>query len=159
MERTVEGLTYARSGRRARGKLSSSERYLRLENPLLQPLAMFFSPQPSPPTSPSFIGTNEHQRRPSLAPSADSAGSWEGALDIYDDYRYSRFPTASKMLMSSRFSVNAASVVTRTPPIPEPRPSTDSRPRVDSKLLRGGDSFRSRTDSARSRQHSPYPLP
>jgi len=69
---------------------------------------------------------------------------------------------ASKVLMSSRFSVNAASGVTPTLPVPESRPSTDSsgsRPRVDSTRSRGGDSFRSRTDSVRSRQHSPYPLP
>ena len=55
------------------------------------------SPQSSPsnallaPTtlliSPSFIGTNKHERRPSLAPSAESTRSWERVSDIYDDYR------------------------------------------------------------------------
>ena len=109
--------------------------------------------------SPSFIGTNERERRPSLAPSADSAGPWEDPLDIYDDYRYSEFSIASKMLMSSRFSVNAASGVTPTPPVPESRPSTNSTPRVDLSRSRGGDSFRSRTDAVRSRQYLPHPLP
>ena len=59
--------------------------------------------------------------------------------------------------MSSRFSVNAASGVAPTPPVPESRPSTDSsssRPRVDSTRSRRGDSFRSRTDSAKLRSHS-----
>ena len=114
------------------------------------------------PISPSFSGTNERERRPSLAASAGSTGSWEGASDIYNDYRYSRFSMASKISMSSRFSVNAASGVAPTPPVPESRPSIDSsgsRQRVDSARSRGGDSFRSRTDSARSRQHSPHPLP
>ena len=40
--------------------------------------------------SPSFISTNKHERRPSLALSAESTRSWERASDIYDDYRYSR---------------------------------------------------------------------
>ena len=37
--------------------------------------------------------------------------------------------------------------------------SSGSRPRVDSTYSRRGGSLRSRTDSARSRQHSPHPLP
>ena len=104
----------------------------------------------SPTITPMFIGTNERERCPSLAPSADSAESWEGASDIYDDCQYSRFSMASKMSMSSRFSVNAASGVVPTPPVPESRPSIDSnasRLRVDSTRSRG-DSLHSRTDSA-----------
>ncbi|KAF9459090.1 rab-GTPase-TBC domain-containing protein [Collybia nuda] len=34
---------------------------------------------------------HDRERRPSLAPSASSTSDWEGASDIYDDYRYSRF--------------------------------------------------------------------
>jgi len=117
----------------------------------------FQCPPTISPTSPSFIGTNERERRPSLAPSADSAGSWEGASDIYDDYRYSRFSRASKMTISSRLSVNAVSGVAPTPPVPESQPSIDSsgsRQRVDSTRLRRGDSFCSRTDSTKLRPHS-----
>ena len=58
------------------------------------------------PISPSFSGTNERKRCPSLAPSAESPGSWEGASGIYDDY--SRLLMVSKMSISYRFSVNAA---------------------------------------------------
>lgn len=144
------------------------------------PILFTTSPQsPSPPSnallspaikpvSPSFGGPNQRERRPSLATSAASAWSWEGISDIYDDYRYSRFSKASKMSMSSRFSVNtgvsdsgAASGVAPTQPVPESRPSMDSNlngswQRVDSTRSRGGKSLRSRTDSARSRQHSPH---
>jgi hypothetical protein len=123
--------------------------------------ALLLSPTISP-TSPSFIGTNERERHPWLAPSADSAGSWEGASDIYDDYRYSRFSMASKMSMSSRFSVNAASGVAPTPPVPESRPSTDSnssRPQVDSTRSRGGiHSAQERILQSRGRIHLPHSL-
>ena len=61
------------------------------------------------PKSPSFNGTNECECCPSLAPSADSAGSWEGASHIFDDYQYSRFSMTSNISMSSCFSFNAAS--------------------------------------------------
>jgi len=71
---------------------------------------------------------------------------------------------ASKMSMSSRFSVNAASGVgvAPTPQVQGSRPSvdsSDSRPCLDSTRSRRGDSFQSRTDSSRSRQHLLHPLP
>ena len=60
-------------------------------------------PSSNSPISPSFsqssFSTND--RRPSLVPSAASTSEWEGASDIYDDYRYSRYSMASRM---SRFS-------------------------------------------------------
>ena len=170
-DETVEGLMYPRSEDDEHEETILQK--ATLDAGKLSPIPFTTSPQASPssallsptisPISPSFIGTNERERRPSLAPSADSAGSWEGSSDIYDDYRYSRFSMARKMSMSSRFSVNAVSGVTPTPPVPESRrPSIDSngsRPRVDSTRSRGGDSLRSRTDSAKSRPHSPHPLP
>jgi len=124
---------------------------------------MASSPQRPPPFHlHSSVPTDECERRPSLAPSAELTEFWEGASDIYDEYRYSRFPMASKMSMSSQFSVNAVSGVAPTPPVPELRPSTSSsgsRQRVDSTRSRGGNSFWSKTDSARLRRHSPHPLP
>jgi hypothetical protein len=54
---------------------------------------------------------------------------------------------ASKMSMSSRFSVNAASGVAPSPPAPKSCPNID---------FNGN---RQRVDSTRSRQHSPPPLP
>ncbi|KAF8627921.1 hypothetical protein AX15_004171 [Amanita polypyramis BW_CC] len=77
-------------------------------------------------------GHDLEDRRRSLAPSAASSGSWEGA--IYDDYRYSRYSVASK---ASRFSTASAfgggfgSSNEQPPPIPETRPSLDSRPNLD----------------------------
>ena len=60
-------------------------------------------PSSNSPLSPSFsqssFSTND--RRPSLVPSAASTSEWEGASDIYDDYRDSRYSMASRM---SRFS-------------------------------------------------------
>jgi len=95
---------------------------------------------------PTFI---ERSRRPSLAPSAASgmsvksgasitstvaSGSWEGAAEIYDDYRYSRF---------SSHSVAAGSVSGVG------RPSVDSvRVRTDSSG--GSIAGRSRTESGSS---------
>ena len=171
---TVEGLMYDRS-EDDHDHEDTIQRQTTLEAGKPSPITFTASPQSSPsntllsptisPISPSFSGTNDRERRPSLAPSAVSTGSWEGASDIYDDYRYSRLSMASKV---SRFSVNtgvsgsgSASGVTPTPPVPESRPSIDSngsRQRADSTRSKG-DSLRSRTDSARSRQHSPHPLP
>ena len=133
-DRTVEELMYTRSE----------------DGDVTQRTTTLDTGKPSPilfaTTSP--ISTLLSPCRPSLAASAALTGSWEGASDIYDDYRYSRFSMTSKApTFSSRFSVNgAASGVTPTSPIPESRPST-----------RGGKSFRSRTDSVKSRQHSPLP--
>ena len=149
---TVDGLMYARSE-------DDEQEEQQTETTILDagkssPIPFTTSPQsallslPSSPISPSLGGTNDRERRPSLAASAASTGSWEGASDIYDDYRYSRFSTTSKVsTMSSRVSASgAASGVTPTPPVPESRSS-----------MRGGESFRSRTDSAKSRPHSPLP--
>jgi hypothetical protein len=126
------------------------------------PSNTFFSPTTSP-ILPLFSGTNEREHQPSLAPPAASTGSWEGASDIYDDYLYLRLSIASKV---PRFSVNtgvngsgSASGVTPTPPVPESPPSINSsgsRQHVDSTQSKW-DSFRSKTDSARLRQHSPHP--
>ena len=105
------------------------------------PSNALLSPLTTLPISPLFNGTNECEHHPSLTPSADLTGSWEGALDIYNNYQYSRFSMVSKMTMSSWFSVNAASGVTPTPPVLESQLSIDSsgsRQQVYSMRLRGG---------------------
>jgi hypothetical protein len=136
-------------------------------SPATSPTSGLFSG--NPPHSPIFGNdVDERERHPSLAPSATSTGSWEGASDIYDNYRYSKFSMASKAFMFSRFSVNAiaaASGTAPTPPVPDSGPTLDlasnagssGRPRVDSSRSRV-DSFRSRRNSAKSRSHSPHLL-
>ena len=104
-----------------------------------------FLPSSTSPISPSFSrssSTNERQ------PSASSASEWEGASDIYDDYRYSRYSIASKM---SRFSSSAGwtGSVPVTPPLPDS--SSVGRARTDSNKSRPDSSARSRTDSMNAR--------
>ena len=101
-----------------------------------------FLPSSTSPIPPSFSrSSSTNERRPSLAPSASSASEWEGASDIYDDYRYSRHSMASKM---SRFSSSAGwtGSVPVTPPLPDS--SSIGRTRTDSNK---SSSARSRTDS------------
>ena len=102
--------------------------------------------------SPSFSQSSfsPDERRPSLVPSATSTTTteWEGASDIYDDYRYSRFSMASKM---SRFS-SSAGCVAATPPLPESH--SIERARTDSNKSRHDSSSagtRPRTDSMNTR--------
>ncbi|TFK18877.1 hypothetical protein FA15DRAFT_760397 [Coprinopsis marcescibilis] len=100
----------------------------------------------SPPTSPKFNQIQhthaERERRPSLAPSlapsATSVGttatssSWEGAGDIYDDYRYSRFSMSSALAGSlgraggKRMSSVTANGVGGSSDIVPPLPHRDS---------------------------------
>jgi len=124
---TVEGLMYARSEEDEHEEKQPLSTTLDAGKP--SPIPFTTSPQsallslPSLPVSPSLGGTNDRERRPPLAASAASTGSWEGTSDIYDGYRYSRFSMTSKVsTMSSRVSVSgAASGVTPTPPVPESR--------------------------------------
>ena len=111
-----------------------------------------FLPSSTSPISPSFsqssFSTNE--RRPSMAPSSSSASEWEGASDIYDDYRYSRYSMASKI---SRFSSSAGwtGSVPVTPPLPDS--SSAGRARTDSSKSRPDSCSRSRTDSMNTRSN------
>ncbi|KAF8879123.1 rab-GTPase-TBC domain-containing protein [Infundibulicybe gibba] len=72
-------------------------------------------------------------RRPSLAPSSSSSKrseDWEGASDIYDDYRYSRYSMASKL---SRFSLAShPSTSTVPPPVPDHTTRLERKLSVDS---------------------------
>jgi hypothetical protein len=71
------------------------------------------TPRPeSASTSP--MSPSSHVSRPSSHTSecSDQGEEWEGASDIYDNYRYSRFSVASKMSRFSRGSMKAP------PPIP-----------------------------------------
>ena len=110
-----------------------------------------FLPSSTSPISPSFSqSSSTDERRPSLAPSASSASEWEGASDIYDDYRYSRYSMASKM---SRFSSSAGwtGSVPLTPPLPDS--SSIGRARTDSNKSRPDSCARSRTDSMNTRSN------
>ena len=109
-----------------------------------------FLPSSTSPISPSFSrSSSTNERRPSLAPSASSASEWEGASDIYDDYRYSRYSMASKM---SRFSsAGWTGSVPVTPPLPDS--SSIGRARTDSNKSRSDSSARSRTDSMNTRSN------
>ena len=110
-------------------------------------------PSSTSPISPSFSQSSfpTNERRPSLVPSASSASEWEGASDIYDDYRYSRYSMASKM---SRFSSSAG--WTGSAPLTPPLPDSNSigRERTDSNKSRpdsSSASARSRTNSMSTR--------
>ncbi|KAF5346504.1 hypothetical protein D9756_010105 [Leucocoprinus leucothites] len=128
------------------------------------------SPLSLSPTSPRSLASLSppagHQqfsipssRRPSLQSqqSQQSYSSWEGAGDIYDDYRYSRASILSGGTMATtrgRRSSAASSKTSATnrgepgdghvhdqhPPPPPPIPTpADSRPSIDSVFASGGD--------------------
>ncbi|TFK32573.1 rab-GTPase-TBC domain-containing protein [Crucibulum laeve] len=112
------------------------------------------SPASLSPTATSFGQQQNNQlRRPSLA----SNSSWEGASDIYDDYRYSRYSVMSKASsMYSRGSqgtMGGAAMSGSPPPIPDARPSIDgfNRPSFDSvrQRMNSGEKARPSIDSYR----------
>jgi len=120
---TVEGLMYVHSENDERKEQQPQTTTLDASKP--SPVPFTTSPRsallslPSSPVSPLLGGTNDRERRPSLAASVASTGSWEGASDIYDDYRYSRFSMTSKVsTMSSRFSASGAASGVRCYPNP-----------------------------------------
>ncbi|KAI0363128.1 hypothetical protein BV20DRAFT_1031812 [Pilatotrama ljubarskyi] len=89
-----------------------------------------------------------------LLPSAHSGSDyggddWEGADDIYDDYRYSRYSMASKM---SRFSKGSMHTLASTSEVVPPIPTEHARPSIDS-VQREGPAARERKGSAPSRLH------
>ena len=99
----VEGFMYARLEDSEHDDTDHQRMTLEAGKPsLISPSNASLFPTASP-ISPSFSGTNKRERCPSLAPSAESPGSWEGASGIY-----SRLLMVSKMSISYRFSVNAA---------------------------------------------------
>ncbi|THH28126.1 hypothetical protein EUX98_g6054 [Antrodiella citrinella] len=107
---------------------------------------------PVPPEAPS--PTSMH---PSATDSEYGGGEeWEGASDIYDNYRYSRMSMASKM---SRFSKASAFSLGVPPPVPtEGRPSMDSIRGMRERL--GSSATTSSVDSAlRSEQSKRVPAP
>ena len=106
-------------------------------------------PSSASPVSPSQSSFSTNERRPSLAPSAASTSEWEGASDIYDDYRYSRYSMTGKM---SRFSSSAGwTGVSPTPPLPES--NSIGRARTDSDKSKPDFCARSRTDSMNTRSN------
>jgi TBC1 domain family member 10 len=110
-------------------------------------------PLSASPISPSFSQSSfpTNERRLSLAPSAASTSEWEGASDIYDDYRYSRYSMASKM---SRFSSSAGWTGTVPPTPPLPDCNSAGRARTDSsKSSRPDSCARSMTDSTNTRSN------
>ena len=87
---------------------------------------------------------------------------WEGASDIYDDYRYSRHSVASKMSRYSQSSVLTTNSVSKAPPLPtdswdgaERKQSIDSNSSSPSKPSNAP----SHPDAARAKgAHGSYPL-
>ncbi|KAG5650627.1 hypothetical protein H0H81_011552 [Sphagnurus paluster] len=140
---------------------------------------------PLSPRSPRSPGADSHTeaeavartaRRPSLAPSAVSS-DWDGAAEIYDDYRYSRFSVSSHARSFASSTSKRMSVASSKygggggiggggewpPPFvddPEARSRADSssRPSVDS--ARGGEAEAQTHTRARSGTtgHRPAPL-
>ncbi|KAI0364188.1 hypothetical protein BV20DRAFT_1057397, partial [Pilatotrama ljubarskyi] len=67
---------------------------------------------------------------PSAHSGSDYGGDdWEGADDIYDDYRYSRYSMASKM---SRFSKGSMHALASTSEVVPPIPTEHAQPSIDS---------------------------
>ncbi|KAI0363095.1 hypothetical protein BV20DRAFT_1058345, partial [Pilatotrama ljubarskyi] len=87
---------------------------------------------------------------PSAHSGSDYGGDdWEGADDIYDDYRYSRYSMASKM---SRFSKGSMHTLASTSQVVPPIPTEHARPSIDS-VQREGPAARERKGSAPSKLH------
>ncbi|KAI0654292.1 hypothetical protein C8Q70DRAFT_884551, partial [Cubamyces menziesii] len=91
-------------------------------------------PQPPPSArSDSQYSDSPHSGAaplPSARSESDYGGDdWEGADDIYDDYRYSRYSMASKM---SRFSKGSMYTVASASAVVPPIPTEHSRPSIDS---------------------------
>ncbi|KDQ49279.1 hypothetical protein JAAARDRAFT_200988 [Jaapia argillacea MUCL 33604] len=77
------------------------------------------SPPPAPPLSPPITDDLPPPNPDAYDP--DISEEWEGASDIYDDYRYSRFSMASKMSrfsMMSRDGAFGAGGGVEVPPVP-----------------------------------------
>ncbi|KAI0770872.1 hypothetical protein BD413DRAFT_68728, partial [Trametes elegans] len=90
------------------------------------------APPPSA-RSESFYSDSPHSSRarlPSTHSGSDYGGEdWEGADDIYDDYRYSRYSVASKM---SRFSKGSMHTLASSHSVVPPMPTEHSRASLDS---------------------------
>ncbi|EIW51903.1 uncharacterized protein TRAVEDRAFT_54319 [Trametes versicolor FP-101664 SS1] len=85
---------------------------------------------PQPPFS-ARSGSQYSDSLPSAHSGSDYGGEdWEGADDIYDDYRYSRYSMASKM---SRFSKGSMYTVASTSEVVPPIPTELSRGSLDSR--------------------------
>lgn len=88
----------------------------------------------SPPLSPRDIlppSPSQNSMHPSMTDSDYDGAEWEGASDIYDNYRYSRYSLASKASRFSRGSMHtvaSAFGLEAPPPVPFDgrRPSLDS---------------------------------
>ncbi|KAI8977786.1 hypothetical protein BD414DRAFT_155730 [Trametes punicea] len=90
---------------------------------------------------------------PSAQSESDYGGEdWEGADDIYDDYRYSRYSMASKI---SRFSKGSMYTVASTSEVVPPIPTEHSRPSLDSIQREGSATGR---DPKSSREAGPSKL-
>ncbi|KAF7798221.1 hypothetical protein EIP86_009438 [Pleurotus ostreatoroseus] len=87
---------------------------------------------PHPPFAASLRSTSSRaSMHPSISDSEYGGEEWEGASDIYDNYRYSRYSVASKASRLSRGSMyTVASGLGLEPP--PPVPSDGHRPSLDS---------------------------
>lgn len=119
-ESTVEGhaAPSVRSSTRSESQYSSSSRGNE---------ATHSSSHPGPPNArerTSFISVH-----PSLADSSDFGEEWEGASDIYDNYRYSRYSMASRASRFSKGSMHTLGSGFEVPPVPAEFQSSSSDPR------------------------------
>ncbi|KAI0668812.1 hypothetical protein C8Q78DRAFT_946929, partial [Trametes maxima] len=111
-------------------------------------------PPPLSARSDSHYSGSPQSYRTGLPPASMSIHSeseyggedWEGADDIYDDYRYSRYSVASRM---SRFSKGSMHTLASTHEAVPPIPTEHSRPSLDS-IRRDGAPGRERKGSKES---------
>ncbi|KAI0353294.1 hypothetical protein OH77DRAFT_648037 [Trametes cingulata] len=94
--------------------------------------------QPPPSARSESLYSDSPSSQAAPLPSAHSGSDyggddWEGADDIYDDYRYSRYSMASKM---SRFSKGSMHTLGSASEIVPPMPTEQARPSMDSVATR-----------------------
>ena len=92
-------------------------------------LALAADVPPSVPSSPRDV-SSRNSGHPSMTDSDYNAEEWEGASDIYDNYRYSRYSMASRasrLSKGSMYTVASNFALEALPPVPyDRRPSIDS---------------------------------
>lgn len=110
-------------------------------------------------TAPLNYREKERSSPTSVHPSVDSSDfggdEWEGASDIYDNYRYSRFSMASKISRFSKGSMHTLASGFGVPPVPAEYQSSSSEPRsVEVNTDRATPSDSHRRPSVESRHSS-----
>ncbi|CCM03483.1 uncharacterized protein FIBRA_05617 [Fibroporia radiculosa] len=109
-----------------RSDTASVSQYSASPHSVRQPLSEFHPPTPQYARDSVVSRSSSH---PSLIGSEYGSAEWEGASDIYDNYRYSRFSVASKMSRLSQTSLAPNRLDANVPPMPSehqsPRANVD----------------------------------